>query len=123
MKVNATVTIDESAIAKKAEARMQEAINEEYGHCVSSLLSDNKRWGVTLGPVRATIRKKVESLVLERMTEEKIDPEIEKRYAEAYAKYYQEALDEAIRNQARKQAFADVRKLKPSELAAHGKDA
>lgn len=117
MEIKATANIDEAKIRKDAEARLATAVSEEFGRSVSFLLSDNKHYGQQLGPVRAQIRQKVESLVLERMTEEKIDPEIEKRYAAAYDKYYQEALDEAIQNQARKQAFADVRKLKPSELA------
>lgn len=114
--MNIDFNIDDSKVKRDIVAKLQTVVTDEFNKVAGNLLSNNAHFGQTLGPVRASIRKHVEALVLEHMTDERVQADVQKLYDKVYATEYQDALAYAIKREARKQAQKDVAKLRRTPI-------
>lgn len=114
--MNIAFDIDDSKVKRDIAAKLQNVVADEFNKVAADLLSNNAYFGTKLGPVRANIRKHVESIVLENATDEKVMADVQELYNKTYAKFYREAMTDAINRAARKQANVDVKKLLRSPI-------
>lgn len=107
--------IDANKVKAEVTAKLQATVTDEFNKVASNLLADDKYHGTRLGPVRANIRKHVETLVLEKMTDEQVQAFVQKKFDETYDAEFQKAVNEAILRTARKQAQRAVKKMRRTE--------
>ena len=107
--------LDTDKIRADVKTKLQNVVSDEFHKVANNLLADDRNYGVRVGPVRANIRKHVETWVLERMTDEQVQAAVQKKFDEVYDVEFQKALDEAIQRTARKQAQRAVKKMRRTQ--------